>query len=308
MHIALGSIPSELLSSKQQASSGFPSPSPHLPTEPLSSPVVRFLAGLLDTSVPSTGKRLFVGGSSSTHMLAVWCNRAALPWLEGQKLSYKATFFHPLPGLSVTTWWCQSRTAWPPEASLAGLGSCLSFLVCPDSKSCVLPLSLLAWLCPSPGLSFTLLSHKVLPPKCPVVLTQPKLTSDPRPEGRRLLVTAGPGPGREGNWQQGAMEANAETAFAGFATRWPGKARDCLLASASLPLKWGCFCRSSCVLGEKCNCKEESERNIQEKHGWRRYKERLITWFYNFYCLKYGGNPRLERPPSYLGAGVQPAV
>lgn len=58
-------------------------------------------------------------------------------------------------------------------------------------------------------------------------------------------MTAGPGPVREGTWQQGATEANAETAFADFATRWPGKARDCLLASASLPLKWGCFCKEN---------------------------------------------------------------
>lgn len=55
---------------------------------------------------------------------------------------------------------------------------------------------------------------------------QPKFTSNPRLEGRRLLVTAGPGLVREGNWQQGAVEANADTAFADFATRWPGKARD----------------------------------------------------------------------------------
>lgn len=140
-----------------------PPPPPLLPILPPKSPspVVRFLA------VPSIRKRLLCWGSRSTPscflVLAVCCNTTALLWLEGLKLSYKAPFFHPFPGLSITAWW-QNRTAWPPEASLAGLGSCLSFLVCPDSKSCVLPLSFLAWLCPSPGLSFTLLSHKVLPP------------------------------------------------------------------------------------------------------------------------------------------------
>lgn len=101
MHIALGSIPSELLSSKQQASSGFPSPSPHLPTEPLSSPVVRFLAGLLDTSVPSIGKRLLGGPAAPTCWQFGVTGQSSRGW-RGRNFPIKQLSFTHFQG-------CQSR-------------------------------------------------------------------------------------------------------------------------------------------------------------------------------------------------------
>lgn len=98
----------------------------------------------------------------------------------------------------------------------------------------------------------------------------------------------------------GAVEASAEIAFSDTAKRWPGKAHDCLLASASLSLKWGASAASPCllwpVLVREMQLQRGSWRGIQEKHG-EDIKNVALCGFYNFYCLKYGGNPRLERPP-----------
>lgn len=139
-----------MLGSKQQARSD-----QTLPWIP--SPVVRFLTGLLDISFPAEfGTDCLAGDPKAPCHASIPCSGITLLLqLEGRSL-----FIHPLPGLPITTWQ-HSRTAGPPEAHFAGLGSCVfSFLVCPRSESCMLPLSFFAWLCPSPGLSFTLLSHK----------------------------------------------------------------------------------------------------------------------------------------------------
>lgn len=169
---------------------------------------MRFLAGPLGHHLSfRVWNRLSCWGSKSTmphfHTLAVCYSMTLLLWLEGLELSFiQRTCLSP-PSRAVYHDLASKQSSLAPRG-LSRWPWLRHLLPCPPSLRSLRAASVLPCMAlPFPWPRLHLAESQTASPQPPVVSRQPKLTSNPRLEGRRQLVTAAPGPVREGNWQQG---------------------------------------------------------------------------------------------------------